>query len=45
MNKVLGALGRDNQIIVLTCDKDRFSRIPGVDFQSIDSLKKAGASS
>lgn len=45
MNKVLGALGRDNQIIVLTCDKDRFSRIPGVDFQTIDSLKKAGASS
>ncbi|WP_408925452.1 AAA family ATPase [Corynebacterium sp. YSMAA1_1_F7] len=43
MNKVLGALGRDNQIIVLTCDKDRFSRIPGVDFQSIDSVKKAGA--
>lgn len=45
MNKVLGALGWDNQIIVLTCDKDRFSRIPGVDFQSIDSIKKAGASS
>lgn len=42
MNKVLGALGRDNQIIVLTCDKDRFSRIPGVNFQSIDSVKKAG---
>lgn len=45
MNKVLGALGRDNQIIVLTCDKDRFSRIPGVNFQSIDSVKKTGASS
>lgn len=44
MNKVLGALGKDNQIIVLTCDKDRFSRIPGVEFQSIDSVKKAGAS-
>ena len=43
MNKVLGALGRDNQIIVLTCDKDRFSRIPGVNFQSIDSVKQAGA--
>lgn len=42
MNKVLGALGRENQIIVLTCDKDRFSRIPGVDYQSIDSIKKAG---
>ena len=45
MNKVLGALGRENQIIVLTCDKDRFSRIPGVNFQSIDNVKKAGASS
>lgn len=43
MNKVLGALGRDNQIIVLTCDEDRFSRIPNVNFQSIESVKNSGS--
>lgn len=42
MNNVLGRLGRDNQVIVLTCDVDRFDGIPGARQLSIDGIKSAG---
>ncbi|WP_099297318.1 AAA family ATPase [Corynebacterium dentalis] len=39
MNAVLGRLGRDHQIIVLTCDVDRFDSIAGAAQHSIESVK------
>lgn len=39
MNSVLGRLGHDNQVIVLTCDIERFDGIPGARQIPIDSLK------
>ena len=42
MNNVLGRLGRKNQVVVLTCDVERFDGIPGARQLSIDSVKSAG---
>lgn len=39
MNLVLGKLGREHQVIVLTCDANRFDSIPGARQLSIDSVK------
>lgn len=39
MNAVLGRLGREHQVIVLTCDVDRFDNIAGAEQFSMDSVK------
>ncbi|MBC2681898.1 AAA family ATPase [Corynebacterium anserum] len=41
MNNLLGHLGRTNQVIVLTCDVERFDGIPGARQLSIDSITTA----
>lgn len=38
MNNALGRAGKDSQVIVLTCDKRRFDRIPGARFVDINDL-------
>jgi uncharacterized protein YhaN len=42
MNLVLDALGRDHQIIVLTCDVARFEGIAGAEFVPMEQVR-AGA--
>lgn len=38
MNNALGRAGKDSQVIVLTCDKRRFDRIPGARFIDINDM-------
>lgn len=40
MNDVLAELGTHTQVIVFTCDKDRFSSIPGATMISMDEILK-----
>lgn len=42
MNAVLGRLGREHQVIVLTCDVDRFDSIVGAAQHSIESIRAQG---
>lgn len=38
MNLVLGKLGQRNQIVIFTCDRQRFDRIPGAQTVAIDTV-------
>lgn len=39
MNAVLATLGRDHQIIVLTCDVDRFENVAGAEFVTMTEVR------
>lgn len=41
LNAVLSLVGEDHQIIVLTCDPNRFNRIAGAQLHSMEALRSA----